>query len=66
MGKSLCSVLIVAIPFTFRDSGEFLDLLLHTWPTHTLERHIAVLQEAIKKGLADADAEARVHSRRYV
>ena len=29
---------------------EILDQLLHTWPTHTLEKHVAILQEAIKKG----------------
>ncbi|XP_022241133.1 CLIP-associating protein 2-like [Limulus polyphemus] len=43
---------------------EFLDQLLHTWPTHTLEKHIAILQEAIRKGLSDADPEARVCSRK--
>ncbi|XP_013773539.1 CLIP-associating protein 1-A-like isoform X5 [Limulus polyphemus] len=43
---------------------EFLDQLLHTWPTHTLERHIAILQEAIRKGLSDADPEARAYSRK--
>merc|ERR1719350_2579998 len=34
---------------------EFLDQVLHTWPTHSLERHVAILQEAIKKGISDAD-----------
>jgi CLIP-associating protein 1/2 len=29
---------------------ELLDLILHTWPTHSLERHVAIIQEAIKKG----------------
>ena len=29
---------------------EFLDQVLHTWPTHSLERHVAIIQEAIKKG----------------
>ncbi|XP_077506653.1 CLIP-associating protein 1-like isoform X14 [Amblyomma americanum] len=33
-------------------------------PTHTLERHIAILQEAIKKGISDADPEARAFSRK--
>ena len=28
---------------------EFLDQLLHTWPTHALEKHITILGEAIKK-----------------
>uniref|UniRef100_A0A8C1RFS8 Cytoplasmic linker associated protein 1a n=1 Tax=Cyprinus carpio TaxID=7962 RepID=A0A8C1RFS8_CYPCA len=38
---------------------EFLDLLLQEWQTHTLERHVAVLTETIKKGIHDADSEAR-------
>ncbi|CAH1773836.1 unnamed protein product, partial [Owenia fusiformis] len=47
-----------------RTSFELLDFLLHTWETHTLERHIAQLQDAIKKGLTDADSEARAHARK--
>lgn len=43
---------------------EFLDQLLHTWPTHTLEKHIAIIQEAIKKGICDADPEARTCARK--
>lgn len=43
---------------------EFLDQLLHTWPTHTLEKHVANIQEAIKKGISDADPEARAFSRK--
>jgi len=44
----------------------FLDLLLNTWPRQAMERHASILQEAIKKGLSDADADARMHSRRCV
>ncbi|NXL50876.1 CLAP2 protein, partial [Podilymbus podiceps] len=47
-----------------RRSFEFLDLLLQEWQTHTLERHAAVLVETIKKGIHDADAEARVEARK--
>ncbi|CAB3383708.1 Hypothetical predicted protein [Cloeon dipterum] len=43
---------------------EFLQQMMNTWPTHTLERHINILQESIKKGIADADSEARLSSRR--
>ncbi|XP_073786775.1 CLIP-associating protein 2 isoform X5 [Danio rerio] len=43
---------------------EFLDLLLQEWQTHSLERHAAVLVESIKKGIRDADAEARVEARK--
>ncbi|XP_067359003.1 CLIP-associating protein 1-like isoform X18 [Channa argus] len=38
---------------------EFLDLLLQEWQTTSLERHLTVLVETIKKGIHDADAEAR-------
>ena len=59
--------------FTFRNSFsqdirrhicEFLDQLLHTWPTQALEKHMNILQEAIKKGIADADADARSFARK--
>ncbi|XP_075962222.1 CLIP-associating protein 2 isoform X22 [Anarhichas minor] len=43
---------------------DFLDLLLQEWQTHSLERHTAVLVESIKKGLGDADSEARVEARK--
>ncbi|XP_051948479.1 CLIP-associating protein 2-like isoform X13 [Xyrauchen texanus] len=42
----------------------FLDLLLQEWQTHSLERHVAVLVESIKKGIRDADSEARVEARK--
>ncbi|XP_072532297.1 CLIP-associating protein 2 isoform X14 [Salminus brasiliensis] len=42
----------------------FLDLLLQEWQTHSLERHAAVLVESIKKGIKDADSEARVEARK--
>ncbi|XP_036950024.1 CLIP-associating protein 2 isoform X37 [Acanthopagrus latus] len=43
---------------------DFLDLLLQEWQTHSLERHITVLVESIKKGIRDADSEARVEARK--
>uniref|UniRef100_A0A8C5BVA5 Cytoplasmic linker associated protein 2 n=1 Tax=Gadus morhua TaxID=8049 RepID=A0A8C5BVA5_GADMO len=43
---------------------DFLDLLLQEWQTHSLERHTAVLVDSIKKGLGDADSEARVEARK--
>ncbi|XP_075950965.1 CLIP-associating protein 1-B-like isoform X7 [Anarhichas minor] len=43
---------------------EFLELLLQDWLTSSLERHGAVLMETIKKGIHDADAEARSVARR--
>ncbi|KAM5152448.1 CLIP-associating protein 1 isoform 4-T4 [Mantella aurantiaca] len=43
---------------------DFLDLLLQEWQTHSLERHISVLAETIKKGIHDADSEARIVARK--
>ena len=43
---------------------EFLDQLLHTWPNHALEKHVGILQEAIKKAISDADPEARAYARK--
>ncbi|XP_058051430.1 CLIP-associating protein 1 isoform X1 [Ahaetulla prasina] len=43
---------------------EFLDLLLQEWQTHSLERHVSVLAETIKKGIHDADSEARIKARK--
>ncbi|XP_067358355.1 CLIP-associating protein 2 isoform X37 [Channa argus] len=43
---------------------DFLDLLLQEWQTHSLERYTSVLVESIKKGIRDADAEARVEARK--
>ncbi|XP_043994560.1 CLIP-associating protein 2 isoform X34 [Gambusia affinis] len=42
----------------------FLDHLLQEWQTHSLEKHTAVLVESIKKGIRDADSEARVEARK--
>ncbi|XP_058878850.1 CLIP-associating protein 2-like isoform X24 [Acipenser ruthenus] len=47
-----------------RRGYDFLYLLLQEWQTHSLERHVAVLVESIKKGIRDADAEARVEARK--
>ncbi|XP_061635652.1 CLIP-associating protein 1-A-like isoform X6 [Phyllopteryx taeniolatus] len=43
---------------------EFLDLQLKEWHTNSLERHVAVLMETIKKGIHDADAEVRSVTRK--
>jgi len=39
--------------------------MMQLWPTQALERHIAMLQDAVKKGISDPDAEARFFSRKY-
>ena len=41
-----------------------LDIMLHTWPTHNLEKHVNLLQDAIKKGISDADPDARTFARK--
>ena len=38
--------------------------MLHSWPTYTLEKHVNLLQDSIKKGIADADPDARTFARR--
>lgn len=43
---------------------EFVELMLTRWPRHPLEKHISLLQEAVKAGISDADPEARVSSRK--
>ena len=43
---------------------EILNMVFEEWPTKTLERHQALLKEAVRKGISDADAEARRHIRR--
>ncbi|XP_018306719.1 CLIP-associating protein 1-A isoform X3 [Mycetomoellerius zeteki] len=47
-----------------RASWEYLALILQTWPTQILQKHITILPDALKKGIADSDAEARVFARK--
>ncbi|XP_046480774.1 CLIP-associating protein 1-A isoform X2 [Neodiprion pinetum] len=47
-----------------RASCEFLHLILQCWATNVLQRHVAALQEAVKKGIADSDADARAAARK--
>ncbi|KAM4731771.1 CLIP-associating protein 1a [Anableps anableps] len=58
---SNCSSKSVAVR---RRCYEFLELLLQEWHTSTLERHVAVLTETIRKGIHDADSEARSIARK--
>ncbi|KAL1513059.1 hypothetical protein ABEB36_002537 [Hypothenemus hampei] len=43
---------------------EFIEIMLTQWPAHPLEKHVALLQDCVKKGVADADPEARGSSRK--
>jgi len=61
--SSQCSERVV---FVWRQNCEFILLMVQLWPTQTLERHVAALQDAIKKGISDADADARGISRKWV
>ena len=45
--------------------SELLCLLFEEWPTKALEKNQIPLRDAVKKGIADADSEARRHSRRF-
>ncbi|KAM9820520.1 CLIP-associating protein 1-A-like [Neosynchiropus ocellatus] len=58
---SNCSSKSVAVR---RRCYEFLDLALQEWHTSSLERHSALLTETIKKGIYDADGDARAVARR--
>lgn len=42
---------------------EIMILLFDEWPTRALEKHSILLKDALRKGIADADSEARRHSR---
>ncbi|XP_021373912.1 CLIP-associating protein 1-like isoform X12 [Mizuhopecten yessoensis] len=43
---------------------ELVNQVLHNWPTHVLEKHIANLQDAIKRGISDPDSDARAFARK--
>lgn len=42
---------------------EILNMVFEEWPTRALEKNQLLLRDALKKGISDADAEARRHSR---
>lgn len=42
---------------------EFMHLILRTWSSRVIERHLGLVQEAVKKGITDADDKAREVSR---
>lgn len=51
-------------PFTFRHTFELLVVILSDWNFNNLEKHGQLLHDAIKKGLSDADCDARSFARR--
>ncbi|VUZ47780.1 unnamed protein product [Hymenolepis diminuta] len=42
----------------------FLDPIFQYWPVHVIERHMGIIQEALKKGVSDADETARSATRK--
>ncbi|XP_078482581.1 CLIP-associating protein 1-B isoform X8 [Ciona intestinalis] len=47
-----------------RFSFIFLDIVLQNWTSQLLERHLAILKEAVQKGINDADSETREEARK--
>uniref|UniRef100_F6W6K9 TOG domain-containing protein n=1 Tax=Ciona intestinalis TaxID=7719 RepID=F6W6K9_CIOIN len=47
-----------------RFSFVFLDIVLQKWASQLLERHLAILKEAVQKGINDADSETREEARK--
>ena len=47
-----------------RCSYEFLNQVLVCWETSHLDKHVQSLQNAIRKGIGDADQDARLFSRK--
>ncbi|GAA28694.2 CLIP-associating protein 1, partial [Clonorchis sinensis] len=43
---------------------EFLEVIFRTWPVNVLEKHLGLLQDSLRRGIYDADQEARGFSRR--
>nr|CAB3231466.1 CLIP-associating protein 2 [Phallusia mammillata] len=47
-----------------RQTFAFLGVIFQNWATQLLERHVALLKEAVHKGINDADAETREEGRK--
>ncbi|XP_078722195.1 CLIP-associating protein 2-like isoform X4 [Lampetra fluviatilis] len=47
-----------------RRSFEFLDLMFQEWQTAALERHVGLLVDTVRKGITDADSDARLEARK--
>lgn len=46
--------------------SELLNLVFDEWATKSMERYTTQLKDALKKGISDADSDARKFSRRFV
>ncbi|KAG7210104.1 hypothetical protein KM043_011669 [Ampulex compressa] len=47
-----------------RAACEYLHLILQTWSTVILQKHLSILQDTVKKGVADSDSETRAFARK--
>lgn len=45
--------------------SEIMLLIFEEWASKSMDRHANVLKDALTKGIADADSDARKYSRRY-
>ncbi|CAH8536888.1 unnamed protein product [Dicrocoelium dendriticum] len=43
---------------------EFLEIIFREWPANILEKHLGTLRDSLRRGIYDADQEARLFSRR--
>lgn len=48
-----------------RSCSEFLEQILSHWTSHVIERQMQQVQDALRKGIMDADPKARESSRRH-
>lgn len=49
-----------------RATCEYLHLILQSWQTSLLQKHVNIIQDGIKRGMADSDSDARAFARKYV
>ncbi|XP_014214281.1 CLIP-associating protein 1 isoform X2 [Copidosoma floridanum] len=47
-----------------RATCEYLHLVLQSWQTQLLQKHVNAIQDGIKRGMSDSDPEARVFARK--
>ena len=61
----ILGVVYYTLVFLPRQCAEFISLATSAWSRGVLEKALSLLEELIRKGLKDADAQARKHMRRY-
>ncbi|KAA3670851.1 CLIP-associating protein 1/2 [Paragonimus westermani] len=43
---------------------EFMEIIFQLWPVNVLEKHLGLVQDSLRRGICDADSDARVFARR--